>query len=117
MKNERAAAFLAGAALTCVLLEVGLRAAGWFVRKGDLAPGASGAWTVLCLGDSNTYTGGGYSYPDQLARRLAAGGVAARIINRGVHGLNSTQLADSIEGELDRWKPDAVIVLIGADNF
>lgn len=115
--TERAAAFLAGAALSFVLLECGLRAAGWFVRKGERAPGARGAWTVLCLGDSNTYTGGGFSYPDQLSRRLAAGGAAVRVVNRGVPGLNSTQLADAIDGELDRWRPDAVIVLIGADNF
>lgn len=118
--RELAAAFaavLAGAFLTLGLLEAGLRSAGYFMRKDALASGPHGAWTVLCLGDSNTYTGGGYSYPDQLARRLSAGGVAARVINRGAHGLNSTQLADSIEGELDRWKPDAVIVLIGADNF
>lgn len=112
-----AAAVLAGALLTLGLLEGGLRLAGNLVRRDALASGPRGAWTVLCLGDSHTYTGGGYSYPDQLARRLAAGGVAARILNRGAHGLNSTQLADSIEGELDRWKPDAVIVLIGADNF
>ncbi|OGR47845.1 MAG: hypothetical protein A2X37_05220 [Elusimicrobia bacterium GWA2_66_18] len=115
--RERAAAFLAGAALSLVLLECGLRAAGWLVRRGARPPGTDGAWTVLCLGDSNTYTGGGYSYPDQLFRRLAAAGAPVRVVNRGVPGLNSTQLADMIDGELDRWRPDAVIVLIGADNF
>ncbi|MFA5139147.1 MAG: GDSL-type esterase/lipase family protein [Elusimicrobiota bacterium] len=118
--KTRAAAVLAlalGTLLTIGLLELGLRAAGLLLGRRPVPGAPDGAWTVLCLGDSFTYTGDGNSYPDQLARRFTADGVRVRIINRGVPGLNSYQLADMIEGELDRWKPDAAIVLIGADNF
>ncbi|MBI5881579.1 MAG: hypothetical protein HZB91_00510, partial [Elusimicrobia bacterium] len=109
------AAVLAGAILTLCLLELGLRLAGFVAARRPPVP--ESGWTVLCLGDSFTYTAGGDSYPDQLAHRLTAGGVQARVINRGVNGMNSNQLADRIDGELDRWRPDVAIVLVGADNF
>ncbi|MBI4677238.1 MAG: hypothetical protein HY748_06615 [Elusimicrobia bacterium] len=109
------AALLAGLILTFGLFEFGLRLAGSLAR-GRTASSGHG-WTVLCLGDSFTYTGGGDSWPDQLARRFAAAGARVRVLNRGVPGTNSNQLADRIGAELDRWKPDAAIVQIGADNF
>lgn len=111
-----AGALFAGCVLTLAALEGGLRLAGLFAGRRPAAA-APGAWTVLCIGDSFTFTGGGESYPDQLSRRLGAEGVEARVLNRGIPGLNSNLLAGIFEAELEKHKPDAAIVLIGADNF
>ncbi len=113
-----AAAFwvLAGTAGLVLCLEAGLRS-GAALRSRPVMDSVAGEHRILCLGDSFTYGLGGQSYPDQLAGRLSAAGVRARVINRGVFGINSAQLADGVEDELARHHPHTVIVLVGADNF
>lgn len=111
-----AACVLLGAAVLLAVLEAGLSAAAALRSRPAPAPG-EGTYTVLCLGDSFTYGMGGESYPDQLGRRLAAAGLRARVINRGIAGINSAQLAERADEELARHRPDAVVVVVGADNF
>lgn len=111
-----AACVLLGAAALAAVLEAGLSAAAALRSRPARATG-EGTYTVLCLGDSFTYGMGGESYPDQLGRRLAAAGLRVRVINRGIAGINSAQLAERADAELARHRPDAVVVVVGADNF
>lgn len=111
-----AACVVIGAAALLGVLEAGLSAAAALRSRPAPASGAE-TYTVLCLGDSFTYGMGGESYPDQLGRRLAAAGLRVRVINRGIAGINSAQLAERADDELARHRPDAVVVVVGADNF
>jgi len=108
------AAGLAGA-------ETGIRLLGTAYSLYRLGAAGRGERRILCVGDSFTFGNGaprGESYPEQLERQLREGGAnpGLRVINRGVPGMNSSQLAREIGPWLDRWRPAILLVLIGDNN-
>jgi lysophospholipase L1-like esterase len=73
--------------------------------------------TILCVGDSNTYgfnVDPDQSYPSQLERRLNG---AARVINLGFPGVNSSQLQARLPRMLAATQPDIVFALVGVTDL
>ena len=76
---------------------------------------------VLCMGDSNTF---GWSepaeasYPAQLEALLneRVEGGPHQVVNLGMPGVNSRQVAERLPAELERYEPDLVLVKVGFNN-
>jgi lysophospholipase L1-like esterase len=117
----KAAAAAAGLLLALLLAESGLRLLGLAVRH-SRAPQAGAGARILCVGDSFTYGIGapkGESYPDHLQRLLDAayGTGAYAVVNEGVPGQNSSELAARLDYLLAAHRPAALVVLTGANNY
>lgn len=117
----RAALLLLGFALALLLLELGLRAAAAAYGPRALAPAPAGRETVLALGDSHTYGvffAAEQAYPEQLAGRLDARAPGRyRVLNLGLPGTNSSEVAARLDGWLDAWAPRHVVLCVGANNL
>jgi hypothetical protein len=108
--------------VTVALIEVVLQVTAFFVGPRALVVSGTGREEiVLCLGDSNTY-GVFYSqeqtYPAQLQTildRRAPG--SYRVLNLGLPGMNSSQVAALIAGWIDRFRPRAIVVSVGINNY
>ena len=78
-----------------------------------------GTVRIICYGDSNTdgpLEGG--AWPEALAEILGAGanadgGIAYEVLNAGVTGYSSYQGLRRLEQEIDRYRPDVVLVAFG----
>jgi lysophospholipase L1-like esterase len=122
---QHAALVLFGVLAALLLLEVGLRAAGAVVRsvgRRDAVPVEAGDRVVLCVGDSHTYGAPlprEDAYPFQLQERLAqlSPDPPWKVINRGIPGMNSAQVAALLEGWLRSDRPRIVVVWVGANNW
>lgn len=104
------------AVLFVLMLELGLRAGGWiFMSAQELKnkwsfrqkPG----YTLLCVGDSVTLG----LYPRLLEETLnnRHPGVKFSVVAKGVPGGTSSLIVSQLKGNLDKYKPDAVIALMG----
>ncbi|MFA6093442.1 MAG: GDSL-type esterase/lipase family protein [Elusimicrobiota bacterium] len=75
---------------------------------------------ILCLGDSCTFGLGapkGSSCPDHLQRLFDAvypGRV--RVINQGVPGANSSMILRNLEKNIERYRPQVVLLLVGLND-
>lgn len=77
-----------------------------------------GRLRVICLGESTTFGSSVDSnYPAFLRRILTQNGVAAEVINGGVPGWVSDQVALRAEHQLAAYKPDVVILYVGWNDF
>jgi hypothetical protein len=79
------------------------------------------AITILCVGDSHTWGAPlpeEESYPSQLAGRLDRlyPERGFRVINAGYPGVNSAFVANRLETQMLRARPDLVIVWVGTNN-
>jgi len=122
-RRRRAARRLLGLLALVVLLELSLQAASPIVRavmlrRPPLQLGTA-PLTILCTGDSNTYGlyVPSFSYPEQLRARLTARFQApVEVVNRGVPGQSSAQVAAELPAELAAVRPDLVLLLAGAND-
>jgi lysophospholipase L1-like esterase len=121
---KHAALVLFGFAAALLLVELGLRAAGAVVRSVGQRDGAgsAGERVVLCVGDSHTYGAPlprEDAYPVQLEERLAELEPDAhwRVVNRGIPGMNSAQVAALLESWVEIDRPELVVVWVGANNW
>lgn len=115
--RQKAAAALLGLAAAALLFELGLRltgAVGAAVGRTKAASAAArpGEVRVLCLGDSMTAIGG---YPAALEAELNRGGGAPRysVIDRGQASIGVEYIAEHLDENLERYRPDAVVLMIG----
>lgn len=115
---------LLGCALALVGLEAALQVASVATRalghRAEDLGGAAGR-RILCVGDSHTYGTSvtrAESYPAQLEATLNRVDPEGRyrVVNRGVPGMNSTQLAGLLPLWLGQVEPDLAVVWIGANN-
>ncbi len=108
-----------GVVLTLVLLEAVLRIGAMFVEARPITV-SEGRGTILTLGDSHTYgvqEPPENSYPGHLQRLLdkrAPGRYS--VINLGVPGSNSAEIAARLPDYISRYRPFAVIVGVGINN-
>ena len=77
---------------------------------------------ILCVGDSHTYATSiprEHAYPAQLQAYLDRVDPEGRytVVNRGVPGMNSSQLAYVLPSWLRQYRPDFVVVWVGANNI
>jgi tetratricopeptide (TPR) repeat protein len=118
--RRRALAVLFGLLCAFVLLEGGLRVAGWAARGAQrranaraLAEGAD--IRVLCVGESTTEVGG---YPRLLEEILdgAGSGRSYSVFNLGRSGEDSTTILAELPDNLDRLRPHVVVAMMGAND-
>jgi len=79
---------------------------------------AGHVYTIMCIGDSNTYLGGENSYPSQLEKILneRTGGLKFKVINQGLPAAPSKVIMDSFEPWLGKYSPDMVVSMMGAND-
>jgi len=110
-----------GLLLGLTLLELGLRVASGFVGARALSADGARSRTLLALGDSHTY-GVFFDAKDADPGRLedlleerAPG--RYRVVNLGLPGMNSSEVAARLPDWLQRFRPHAVIVCVGVNNI
>jgi lysophospholipase L1-like esterase len=108
-----------GVVLTLVLLEFALSLAAQFFESRPISV-SEGRGTILTLGDSHTYgvkTLPEESYPGQLQTVLDGRAPDLyNIVNLGVPGSNSAEIAARLPNWIARYHPFAVIVCVGINN-
>jgi len=117
---RKALAAVIGVLLFLVLLEGGLRLAGHMIMSEQdkinrAALADAGAYRILCLGDSMTAVGGEWSYPSQLQEELNSRSkdFKVSVINKGIVDATSAEILEQLDQNLDLYKPDIVIVMMG----
>ena len=114
--------FLFSFLLLLVLLEIGMRIAGAVVfylqESHNHLSSKDNNYRILCLGESTTALGGEDSYPSQLERMLNEQAKRNKftVINKGVISTNTDVILDHLEGNLDLYKPQMVIVMMGVND-
>ena len=124
---HRLLSLLLGTCMGLLLMEGTLRALAWLPiglesRLVAAQPKPDGEFRIICVGDSNTYGAGvrrDEAYPARLKAILNHGSSrdSIEVINLGVPGTNSAQLANRLAEYVDVYEPDLVIVLIGVNDF
>lgn len=123
--KTRAGLVVVGVVLAILLLEIGLRVAGWVFYRGHeraTAPEAcKGKTTVLCLGDSNTFglhLKAEEAYPAQLQALFNAERSQEPfcVVNLGVPALNSSHVRRRFGSYLSEYQPKVVLVMAGVNN-
>jgi hypothetical protein len=121
MKNlgEKTLAFLIGLLSLAVLAEAGLRLSGALRlaeqrRLGDAVLQERNGYRILCLGESTTAN----QYPALLQQRLdrAGGGSPFSVIDGGVGGVHSSFILSRLKDNLDHYRPDMVVVMMGSND-
>ncbi len=120
--KQRIALVVFGFFLSVVLLESGLRLAGFIIssiqeHRNLVSLKQKDAYRIICLGESTT-AGGKDAYPvqlqDVLNRRFP--GIKFSVINRGVPGMSTGAILKALEGNLDKYAPDMVIAMMGIND-
>lgn len=109
--------------LFLILLEIGLRLGGFIFLslqeyRNRISISKKGSYRIMCLGESTTVVGGDHSYPSQLEKVLNERnlGIKFSVINKGVTGIYSSAIVTQLEGNLNKYKPDMVTVMMGAND-
>ncbi|HDL64134.1 MAG TPA: tetratricopeptide repeat protein [Proteobacteria bacterium] len=112
-----------GLFLGIILLEAGLRIGGFVLlhlqeRANMASLKEKGEFIILCLGESTTALGGNNSYPRQLERILNDRDIGIRfsVINKGIAATNTTMIANLLEENLDHYRPDMVLTMVGIND-
>lgn len=115
----RAAALMVGIALAFVCAEAGLRAYGaaalhWQWRRNAQLLRAGNAYRVMCLGESTTMG----QYPRFLESALNAVGNGRKfvVLDRGVTGTHTNEILSHLERNLDEYRPDIVVTMMGINS-
>lgn len=109
--------------LTLVILEFSLQASVFLVysiqRSGNTIAGDE--YRILCLGESTTADnlGGQGSWPQQLEIILNEKSPERRfkVINEGLPRTTTSSILSKLEMNLDRYKPQMVITMMGVNDF
>jgi lysophospholipase L1-like esterase len=109
------------------LLEISLRFAGYIYYRmkipyqEEITENDRGGIRILCLGDSVTFGLGaerGRDYPAQLERILNEGHPYKKFVvyNQGYPGRNSSQILKYLEENIEKYKPNIIVLLAGNNN-
>lgn len=112
-----------GLFLGITLLEIGLRIGGFILtsiqEKANLASlRKKNSFLIMCLGESTTAFGGENSYSRQLEVVLNEMdiGITFSVLNKGVAGVTTTDILLDLEENLEKYKPDMVITMMGIND-
>ena len=121
--KQKLALVIFGLFLGLILLEAGLRLAGFAVsffreRADRLARGEEGDYVIMCLGESTTADGGTNAYPRQLEEILNGRdvGIQFTVLNKAVSGSDTGRILSRLEKDLAAYKPDMVITMMGIND-
>jgi Tfp pilus assembly protein PilF len=120
---QRIALIILGVFLCCVFLEIALALGGWIIvsrqeHQNAVRMQQKGTYRILCLGESTTEAGPD-PYPAQLEEVLNSRniGVKFSVINKGLSGVNTDYIAGHLEENLDTYKPDMVVTMMGVNDY
>ncbi|MDD5080220.1 MAG: tetratricopeptide repeat protein [Candidatus Omnitrophica bacterium] len=112
-----------GVLLSLILLELGMRIGAQAILyaqglKNMIAAQRQGACRILCLGESTTALGGADAYPAQLEQILNSSGSGKEftVLNAGIVAAHTQTIVSQLEGRLDKYRPDMVIVMMGIND-
>jgi lysophospholipase L1-like esterase/Tfp pilus assembly protein PilF len=118
--QSKIALVLFGILMGLVLLESGLRIAGFLVQLPNRLHiykelKAKKELTILCLGESTTQ-GQWPAFLEESFHRYKPG-VKLTVIDEGLGGTTTTVVASRIAHYLDRYKPDIVVTMMGINDL
>ena len=109
-----------GLFLSILCIEIGLRLGGWVFSslqeyRNMQAVKQKGTYRIMCLGESTTAG----EYPVFLGSILNQSntGVKFSLIDRGTPAINTDAILSELEGNLNKYNPDMVIVMMGINDF
>jgi len=112
-----------GLFLSLALLEAGIRIGGViFLTLNEFRNMSSirqkGVYRIMCLGESTTLGSPGSSYPLELEKILNQRniGIKFSVINKGITGTNTTFILSKLEDNLNKYRPDMVIAMMGIND-
>ncbi len=112
-------ALAAGVTACFLILETGLRLAGWTCSTSqwlgnEFRRHAKTDWTLVCFGESMTAG----AYPAVLQNALAARypGLRFTVVDKGLESTDSSYILDEIGPALDQYHPDFVLVMTGIND-
>ena len=108
-----------GLFLSLVLLEIGIRAGGFILftaqeYRNAQAVKQKGACRIMCLGESTT--AGQYPKPLEKILNARSAGMKFSVIDEGVIAANTNTILAKLEANLDKYKPDIVITMMGYND-
>jgi tetratricopeptide (TPR) repeat protein len=121
--SQKTFAAILGLFLSLILLEFGVRITGFVFsflqeQRNRISVQQKGTYRIMCVGESTTAVGGENSYPYQLQEILNQRniGVKFSVINKGMPSGNTTAILAELEDNLNTYRPDMVIAMIGAND-
>ncbi|MCB9772168.1 MAG: hypothetical protein H6754_06420 [Candidatus Omnitrophica bacterium] len=113
-----------GLVLTFVFFEGAFRFGGFIYKtiaqqRNNFAFAQKDTTRILCLGESTTEIGGEDSYPRQLERILNSrqNKIKFSVINGGIPGSNTTEIANRLAQSLQTYQPQIVILMMGINDL
>lgn len=126
MFRRKVFVFIAGAIICGIVLEAAVRISGLVFSavmqsRNERRLRAGGSYTILCIGESTTaMTSFDHddSWPAQLSEVLnrPGSGIRCVVINKGVPTSDTNYLRAHLEEELDRYRPDMVVTMMGIND-
>lgn len=122
---RKSALIIFGLFLTAVILEAGLRLAGFaylswqdYQNSRALQEKDKGEYRILCIGESTTAFGGENSYPAQLEKILnqKSEGRHFSVINKGLPGMDTTVIISELRRNIARYRPQIIIAMMGIND-
>ncbi len=121
--KQKITLILFGLFLCALILETGLRLSGFIFlflqeHKNRVVMQRKDTYRIMCLGESTTALGGDDSYPRQLEEILNQKdtGIKFSIINKGLSGTNTSAIVAQLDENLNKYKPDMVITMMGIND-
>ncbi len=119
-----------GFAIALILLEVGLRIAGYLTilsqnraARTGIDFGDENQYRILCIGESTTaqifVNGKGEAWPAQMERILNAtekGPRRYKTVNKGVPGTVTAFILANLKDQLERYRPQLVVSMMGIND-
>lgn len=110
---------LFGVFLFLMFLEAGLRISGFVLtslqeHRNNLSLRQKDTYRILCLGESTTGRQYGVYLEEILNKRNI--GINFSVIDEGTAGINTTTIISQLEGNLDKYKPQMVIAMMGIND-
>jgi len=117
--GQKIALILFGVLLSLVILETGLRLGGFVVlsiqeHRNRETIKQKGPYRIMCLGESTTQN----QYPLFLEKTLNERSIGKQfsVIDRGLAGTDSSRILDALTTNLDTYRPDMVITMMGIND-
>lgn len=117
--SQKISLIIFGVVLTIIILEIGLRLAGFIIlsiqeNRNMISIRQRGEYRIMCIGESTT----GSQYPPFLEDILNQSnlGIKFSVIDKGTVSINTTAIMSRLEENLDKYKPQMVIAMMGIND-
>ena len=118
--KKKILSFFLGIIICFIILEISLNFVGLLFKfNQEKYITNSDGYTILALGDSTTAIGGKNSWPNQLERILNNHSNTKNysVINQGIVLINSTEILNNLNENLEKYNPNMVIIMAGINDI